>query len=176
MADDGDNRSFVDELWTHLETNITPQCVSITVPDDMIASARKDQGQYEWFMWKLHEHYAQAFLDGQLGELRFVHYGEHPDEGINIYEWFNVEDYIEKLLMPDNKALFEIRSAYWRRYYATIDCAKDTRIYRGRKARETVLQDIDRQWRQAGLSIRLEKNSSQGSGPTLVVNRSRYST
>ena len=98
MADDGDNRSFVDELLTHLETNITPQCVSITVPDDMIASARKDQGQYEWFMWKLHEHYAQAFLNGQVGELRFVHYGEHPDEGINIYEWFNVEDYIERLL------------------------------------------------------------------------------
>lgn len=115
MADDGDNRSFVDELWTHLEKNITPQTVSIIVPDDMIASARKDQGQYEWFMWKLHDHYAKALLEGQLDQLRFVHNGQHKDEGVDIYEWFNVEHYIEKLLMPNNKALLEIRSTYWGR-------------------------------------------------------------
>jgi hypothetical protein len=79
MADDDENRSYVNELWTHLVTNITLRCVSIAVPDDMIASAKKDQGQYEWFMWRLHKHSAQVFLDGRLDELRFVHDGQHHD-------------------------------------------------------------------------------------------------
>lgn len=43
MADDDDNRSYVNELWTHLVTNVTFRCVSIVMPDDMIASAKKDQ-------------------------------------------------------------------------------------------------------------------------------------
>ena len=47
IADDDDNRSYVNELWTHLVTNITLRCVSIVVPDDIIALAKKDQGQYE---------------------------------------------------------------------------------------------------------------------------------
>lgn len=126
-------------------------------------------------MWKLHKHSVQAFLDGQLDELRFVHDGEHPDEGISIYEWFNVEGYIEKMLMLDNRVLFDIRSTYWREYYTSVDYAEDIRISRRKRARKAALRDIDRQWRQVDLRIRLETDLSQGSGPTLVVNRLRYS-
>ena len=172
MADDDDNRSYVDELWAHLVTHVTLRSVSIVVPDDMIASAKKNQGQYEWFMWKVHERSAQAFLDGRLNELRFVHNGEHPDEETSVYEWFNVEKYIEKMLMPDNKVLYGIRSTYWKEYYASLDCAEDVRIFRRWRAREAALQEIDRQWQQAGLSIKLERDPSQGIGPILVVNRS----
>lgn len=174
MADDDENRSFANDLWAHLVTHVKLRSVSIVVPDDMITSAKKDQGQYEWFMWKLHEHSVQAFLDGRLEELRFVHNGEHPDEGISIYEWFNVEDYIEKMLMPDNKLLYGIRSTYWKEYYASVDCAEDVRIFRRRRAREAALQEIDRQWQQAGLSIKLETDLSQGTGPIIVVNWSRF--
>jgi hypothetical protein len=171
MADDNDNRSYVNDLWTHLVENVTLRCVSIVVPDDMIASTRKDQGQYEWFMWKLHKHAAQAFLDDRLDELRFVHVGNHADEACDIYEWHNVEDYIEKMLMPHSKVLFEIRSTYWREYYASVDCTEEMRTSRRERAREAALRGIDRQWRQAGLKIRLEIDSSRQSGPTLVVNR-----
>lgn len=171
MADDDDNRSYVNDLWTHLIRSSTLRCVSIVMPDDMIVSAKKDQGQYECFMWKLHKYSAQAFLDDRLDELRFNHDGEHADEGFSIYEWFNVEDYIEKMLMPDNKVLFEIRSTYWREYYSSVDCAQDMGILRRERAREAALRDIDVEWRQAGLRIRLEKDSSHGSGPTLVVDR-----
>jgi hypothetical protein len=130
MANNDDNRSYVDELWAHLATRITLRSVSIVVPDDMIASAEKNQGQYEWFMWKVHERSAQAFLDGRLNELRFVYNGEHPDEETSVYEWLNVEKYIEKKLMPDNKVLYSIRSTYWKEYYASLDCKEDVRIFR----------------------------------------------
>jgi hypothetical protein len=116
MADDDDNRSHVDKLWAHLATHIILRSVSIVVPDDMIASAKKNQGQYKWFMWKVHERSAQAFLDGRLNELRFVHNGEHPDEETSVYEWSNVEKYIEKMLMPDNKVMYGIRGTYWKEY------------------------------------------------------------
>jgi hypothetical protein len=78
--------------------------------------------------------------------------------------------------MPDNKVLFDIRSTYWREYYASVDCAQDMRISRRKRAREAALRDIDRQWRQADLRIRLETDFSHGSGPTLVVNRLRLSS
>jgi hypothetical protein len=42
IADDDDNRSYVDELWAYLVTHVTLRSVSIVVPDDMIASARRD--------------------------------------------------------------------------------------------------------------------------------------
>lgn len=129
MADDDDNRSYVNDLWTYLVENATLRCVSIVVPDDVIVSTREDQGQYEWFMWKLQKHAAQAFLDDRLDELKFVHVGNHADEGCDIYEWHNVEDYIEKMLMPHNKVLFEIRSTYWREYYASVDCTEEMRTY-----------------------------------------------
>jgi hypothetical protein len=174
MADDDDNRSYFNELWIHLNTHVAPRSVSIVVPDDMITSAEKNQGQYEWFMWKLHEHSVQAFLDGRLDELRFVHNGKHPDEGISIYEWFNVENYIEKLLMPDNKVLYGIRSTYWKEYNASVDYAEDVRISRCRRAREDALRKIDRQWQQAGLSIKLETDPSHDCGPVLVVKGSRF--
>jgi hypothetical protein len=76
-------------------------------------------------MWTVHE-----FLNGRLNELRFVHNGEHPDEGTSVDKWFNVEKYIEKMLMPDNKALYRIRSDYWKEFYASLDCAEDVRIFR----------------------------------------------
>jgi hypothetical protein len=174
MADDDDNRSYFSELWIHLNTHITLRSVSIVVPDDMITSAKKNQGQYEWFMWKLHEHSVQAFLDGRLDELRFVHNGEHPDEGTSIYEWFNVENYIEKMLMPDNKVLYGIRSTYWKEYHASIDYTEDVRIFRCRRAREAALREIDRQWQQAGLSIKLEIDPSRDGGPVLVVKALRF--
>jgi hypothetical protein len=171
MADDDHNRSYVNELWTHLIANTALRRVSIIVPDDMIASAKKDQGQYEWFIWKLHQHSAQAFLDGRLDELRFVHNGEHPDEGTSIYEWFNIENYIEKMLMPDNEMLHGIRSTFWREYYTSVDCTEDVKEFRRKKAREAVLEDIDRQWRQANLRINLETDLSRRCGAIVVVNR-----
>jgi hypothetical protein len=81
-------------------------------------------------MWKVHERSAQAFLSGRLNELRFVHNGEHPDEETSVYKWFNVEKYIEKMLIPDNRVLYGIRSTYWKEYYASLDCAEDVRIFR----------------------------------------------
>jgi hypothetical protein len=140
----------------------------------MITSAQKNQGQCEWFMWKLHERSVQALLDYRLDELRFVHNGEHPDEGTSIYEWFNVENYIEKMLMPENEVIYDVRSTYWKEYHANVDYAEDVRIFRCRRAREAALREIDRQWQQAGLSIKLETDSSQDSGPVLVVRALRF--
>lgn len=171
MADDDDNISYVDNLWGYLVTHTRLRSISIAVPDDIIASAKKNQGQYEWFMWKLHKYSVHSFLTARLDELRFVHKGEHPDEGMSIYEWFNVANYIEEMLIPDNTVLFGIRSKYWNEYYASLDCPEDERAFRRRKARQAALQDIDRQWQQAGLSIKLEKDWSEGCGPVLVVKR-----
>jgi hypothetical protein len=96
-------------------------------------------------MWKVHERSAQAFLDGRLNALRFVHDGEHQDEGTSVYGWFHIERYIEKMLMPDNKVLYGIRSTYREEYYASLDRAEDVRIFRRQRARKTALQEIDRQ-------------------------------
>lgn len=146
MADDDDNISYVDNLWGYLVTHTRLRSISIAVPDDIIASAKKNQGQYEWFMWKLHKYSVHSFLTARLDELRFVYKGEHPDEGMSIYEWFNVANYIEEMLIPDNTVLFGIRSKYWNEYYASLDCPEDERAFRRRKARQAALQDIDRQW------------------------------
>jgi hypothetical protein len=121
MADDDNNRSCFNKLWIHSNTHVTLRSVSIVVPDDMIMSAKKNQGQSEWFTRKLHERSVQAFLHGRLNELRFVHNGEHSDEGTSIYKWFNVANYIDKMLMLDNKVLYGIGSTYWKDYHASVD-------------------------------------------------------
>lgn len=42
----------------------------------------------------------EAYFDGRLNGLRFSPKGEHPDKGTGVYEWFNVERYIEKCSCP----------------------------------------------------------------------------
>ena len=42
IADDNDNRSYVNELWAYLATYITLRSISVVVLDDMIASAKKN--------------------------------------------------------------------------------------------------------------------------------------
>ena len=76
--------------------------------------------------------------------------------------------------MPDNKVLYGIRSTYWKEYHESIDYTEDVRIFRCRRAREAALREIDRQWQQAGLSIKLEIDPSRDGGPVLVVEALRF--
>jgi hypothetical protein len=73
--------------------------------------------------------------------------------------------------MPDNEMLHGIRSTFWREYYTSVDCTEDVKEFRRKKAREAVLEDIDRQWRQANLRINLETDLSRRCGAIVVVNR-----
>ena len=70
-------------------------------------------------------------------------------------------------LQPALLGVYRWTSDQWHRF---IDLKDPMR--RRRRAREAALQEISRQWQQAGLSIRLERDPSQGIGPILVVNRS----
>jgi hypothetical protein len=36
MADDDDNRSYINRSWNHLVTHVTLRSVNIVVPDEMI--------------------------------------------------------------------------------------------------------------------------------------------
>jgi hypothetical protein len=73
MADDDNNRFYVNGLRNHSVTHFTSNLVDIVVPDGVIASAKKNQRQHEWFMWKLHKRLVQALLDGRPDSLRPFH-------------------------------------------------------------------------------------------------------
>lgn len=51
VADDLGNRYHAEELSQFVIDNLRLEDVTLYVPDDLNAGTKKNEGQYEWFMW-----------------------------------------------------------------------------------------------------------------------------
>jgi hypothetical protein len=165
-ADDYDNREYAQTLCKFIIADMRLDDVTLAVPNDMEAGTEgKDKGQYEWFMWTLHEGLLQAFKGGQFRQIRIVHPNIY-DKGLSVYGFYNVENYIEDMLIEEcQQRLYKRRSQYWDSYF-------DSR-FGGTVCEDNVgavHECVRKIWHGAGYTVERD-SSGQGEGTALVIQR-----
>lgn len=153
MADDMGNRMHAEELSRFVIDNLRLEDVTLSVPDDLEAGTKEDEGQYEWFMWTMHKAFVEAFREGHFHEIRFAH-PEPCTENSSVHEFYNKGPIEDVLLEEYRKRLAERKDLYWNSYYHaqrngticgdTLDAVHEFECEVWRRAGYTLERDISR--------------------------------
>lgn len=173
-ADNGHNRDYVDELADCLIEEMRLQHITLVMPDDMTAGTNgEDRGQYEWFMWTLHEVLIKAFMNGRFHEIRFAHPKIYAED-IHLHDFHNMECHIEHMLLHDYREHMQaLRDQSWKSFYAFLDhgTVVHNTLYAVRRYGRNI-------WQRAGFAI--ERDSNYGAekmeGTVLVLRRKATSS
>ena len=173
-ADDCDNLEYIKEFGQCLiEATVNTEVVTLSVPNDLTAGARGNEGQYEFRLWGLHEAVINAFKHGQFIELRFAHTENYSKASptIDVYQMHNVDKYIKRMLVGESiddalwtKSLRLIQSQRYPTPPSVID-NKDTLF--------AILHAIDYDaWITAGYAIAFTQPHVWEEGSILALRRS----
>ncbi|KAM0718349.1 hypothetical protein Q7P37_005418 [Cladosporium fusiforme] len=119
----------------------------------------------------MHEEIPVAFQGGQFDEIKFVHPGEHRRGKYSVYEWDNVSEQIEPVLLGrDNKALTDSRreSRQIKDYYQ-IDPPLPEEL--NVRTRDTMIRRVHDEWCRAGYVLEHEFGPPDEKSAVLVLRR-----
>ena len=158
-ADDHDNLHYTSKLGSFLVNNPALERVTLDVPDDYEAGDESDQ--YEFFSWGLHVAMINAFKKGRFRELRFAHPRRYlqGSGGLSIYEFHNVDIYIEYTLLPEHATSLD-KARCRGRYWVDIDERPADWV--------TAVQKI---WLGAGYWLGFDKGRVEDEGTVLLLRR-----
>ena len=174
-ADDCDNLDYAKEFGQYLvKATVDVDVIILSMPEDLVAGANGNEGQYEFRLWELHVSVINAFKRGQYTEVRFAHSQKHSEVrlALDFYQMHNVDRYIKRMLVGEpisdalwTKSLRLIQSQRYPNPPSTID-DKDT---------FAILHAIDYDaWTEAGYSIAFTQPHEWETGSVLALQRTLW--
>ena len=164
-ADDDHNRDHAEELCQFLMHDIRLEDITLAVPDDLNAGTRKNECQYDWFMWTLHKTLIKAFRGGHFHEIRLAHPAICA-ANFSVYEFYNVKRIEDSLLEDYRQVQHERKMLYWERYRKAI--SNDTVRRDALEALHEFERDV---WHRAGYTIDRDSGRPGEKGTVLVIRR-----
>ena len=162
-ADDSDNLGYAKKLSKFLIAHMRLEDITLAVPDDLEAGTEeKDEDEYAWFMWTLHEALLKAFKGGQFRRIRFVH-PKMYNKNLSVYGFHNMENHIEDMLIEEyQQPLDERRSQYWNR--SPDGTAREDNL-------GAVHEFVRNAWHRAGYTVEWDSSRQGEKGTALVIQR-----